>query len=203
MGHRFECRALVHTACGDSLRGMPPSRESPVLILTGAPGSGKTTVARLLAAKRQRAVHLESDRFFHFIQAGYIQPWKPESHEQNTTVMSIVAEAAARYASAGYFTIIDGIVSPEWFLQPLRDSLKASGHSVAYAVLRAPLPTCLDRAASRVSSDLSDGAVVERLWQDFAELGPLEPHVIESGTQSADAVAVALAKRLRSGLLLA
>jgi adenylate kinase family enzyme len=178
------------------------SDKSPILILTGAPGSGKTTVAGLLAVKWQRAVHLESDQFFHFIQAGYVEPWKPESHEQNTIVMRIVAEAAASYTSAGYFTIIDGIVSPRWFLKPLCDSLRSTGHMVAYAVLRAPLSTCLARAATRTSGGLSDGVVVERLWHDFAELGPLESHVIDSAAQAADATTAVLAERLQSGLLL-
>src|ERR1700678_3473141 len=115
---------------------MTGSGTNSVLILTGAPGSGKTTAAQILATRSRRTVHLEADQFFHFIQAGYIEPWKPEAHEQNTTVMHILAEPAASYASAGYFTIIDGIVSPRWFFKPLRDSLRASGHSVAYAVLR-------------------------------------------------------------------
>ncbi len=171
------------------------------MILAGAPGSGKTTVAGLLAAKSQRAVHLESDRFFHFIQAGGIDPWKREAHEQNTTVMRIVAQAAAGYADAGYFTIIDGIVIPGWFFEPLRDWLSAAGHRVSYAVLRAPLAVCLARAARRASSPLSNAAVVERLWHDFADLGPLERHAIDSGAQTADATSDALAKRLHTDLL--
>jgi hypothetical protein len=99
-------------------------RENPVLILAGVPGSGKTTVAGLLAAKSPRAVHLESDRFFQVIQAGDIEPRRREAQEQNTTVMRIVAQAAAGYADAGYFTIVDGIVIPGWFFELLREWLR-------------------------------------------------------------------------------
>jgi tRNA uridine 5-carbamoylmethylation protein Kti12 len=180
---------------------MRESDKNPLLILTGAPGSGKTAVARLLATKSQRTVHLEADQFFHFIQAGYVEPWKPESHEQNTNVMRIVGEAAVGYARAGYFTIIDGIVSPRWFFEPLRDSLHVAGHSVTYAILRAPLAVCLARVENRPSSKLSDPVVVEHLWHDFTDLGPLETHVIDSGTRTAAAIAVVLAERLQSGLL--
>jgi predicted kinase len=111
------------------------------------------------------------------VQSGFIEPWKPESHEQNKTIYSIVAAAAGAYAAAGYFTIVDGIVIPRWFLGPLRDDLRAAGHEVGYAVLRAPLPLCLERANARDGT--VNEAVVEQLWNAFADLGDLEPHAID------------------------
>ena len=126
--------------------------EASVLILTGAPGVGKTTTARILASRSDRAVHLESDVFFHFIRSGYVEPWKPESHEQNRVVMRILGDAAAAYAAAGYFTIVEGIVLPGWFFEPLRDSLRDAGYRVAYAVLRAPLAVCTSSTEPRVAA---------------------------------------------------
>jgi len=177
--------------------------ETLALILTGAPGVGKTTTARILAARSDRSAHLESDLFFHFIQSGYVDPWRPESHEQNRLVIRIVADAAAAYAAAGYFTIIDGIILPGWFLEPLRDSLRDAGHLVAYAVLRAPLAVCASRARRRGSRPLADPEVVERLWNDFVDLGPLEHNAIDVGTKAPDEAADLLTDRLRDGSLVA
>ncbi len=117
--------------------------ESSVLILTGAPGVGKTTTARTLASRSDRAVHLESDVFFHFIQSGYVEPWNPESHEQNRIVMRIVGDAAAAYAAAGYFTIVEGGPGPLW----------GSARPEHRAANRSPCPT--------------DREVLEHLWHDF------------------------------------
>jgi predicted kinase len=178
---------------------MPP--REPVLILTGAPGSGKTAVARLLAKRTDRAVHVESDRFFHFIASGYVDPWKPESHEQNSTVMRIVSDVAVEYARAGYWTVIDGIIIPGWFFEPLRDAIVASGLDVAYAVLRPPLALAVARAASRPSGPLANRAVIEELWHNFSHLGVLERHAIEIERETAEEAAEMVAERLEAGML--
>jgi tRNA uridine 5-carbamoylmethylation protein Kti12 len=175
--------------------------ESSVLILTGAPGVGKTTTARILAERRDRAVHLGSDVFFEFIRSGYVEPWRPESQVQNEIVMRSVADATAAYAAGGYHTIVEGIVIPGWFYEPVRNRLQALGHRVAYAVLRAPLATCAARAEDRATQPLADPEVVGQLWHQFADLGPLERHAIDIGTDGPETAADQISRRLEDDSL--
>ena len=113
--------------------------------------------------------------------------------------MRIVARAAAGYAAAGYFTIVDGIVIPSWFLEPLRDALHDERHEVAYAVLRAPLFVCAARARGRERESLADPEVIEQLWESFADLGRLESHVLDVGDGSPEMAADMLSRRLAEG----
>ena len=170
-----------------------PVGAQPVLLLTGAPGAGKTSVARALARHWDRAVHVEADEFFRFVASGYVDPAKPGSEGQNETVMRAVALTAATYADAGYTTIVEGIIQPRWFLEPLRDSLADAGHRTAYAILHAPLETCIERARTRAEHPAQDSAVVEQLWHAFAEPGGLAKHVVDTSTASAEEVAATIA----------
>jgi hypothetical protein len=125
-----------------------------------------------------------------------VEPWKAESHAQNETVMRIVGDAAAAYAGAGYFTIVEGIVIPRWFLGPLSESLRGAGYDVAYAVLRAPLELCLARR------DQIDPDVVESVWRQFAELAEFEANAIDVEDVTPDAVVAELTEGVRGRFLL-
>jgi len=178
------------------------SGSEDVLLLTGPPGSGKTTVATLFAARFDRAVHLEADLFFHAIVQGYIEPWKPESHEQNEAVMSAVGDAAATFTEAGYLTIVDGILVPGWFYEPIRDALRARGLQVSAAFLRPSLDVCLARVAARpMQVRPVDVAAIEQLWNSFSRLGPAEGFVIENGSLDAIGTTSVLADRYGEGAL--
>lgn len=146
-------------------------------------------------------MHIESDAFFRFIQGGYAEPWKRKAHAQNTIVMERVAEAAAGYAEAGYFTIIEGIIIPGWFLEPLGDAMRNSGRTVAYAVLWAPLAVCVSRAAQPRTGRLADREVVERIWRNFRDPSSFEGHLINTEATDVDQTAEIVAARLRAGYL--
>lgn len=151
-----------------------------ILVLTGPPGSGKTTTARALAELPGAAkVHLHADDFWHFIRHGALAPYLPQAHGQNAAVVDALASAAQGYARGGLFVIVDGIVGP-WFLPPFR----ALAVPVHYLVLRPPLGEAIRRCRERGGDTLTDPEVIAGLHGQLAALGELERHVLATDGHS-------------------
>lgn len=162
-----------------------------VLIVSGPPGSGKTTLAAALAARRSPSVHLESDLLYRAIRNGYADPWLRVAHEQNQVVVRAGARAAATFAGGGYFTVVDGVALP-WALAVYREEAFAAGVDVRPVVLPPPLEECLRRAAARAAGGgfALEPEAIRVMHAQFAALPP-GPGTEIVGRTDLDAVALA------------
>jgi cytidylate kinase len=133
-----------------------------ITIISGTPGSGKTSLARALAAGTPNGVHIETDAFFRFLAHG-VDPSAPESRAQNSVVIRAYLTAALEYSNGGYAVYLDGVVGP-WML-PLITSIVPD---CDYVLLHASLDAALDRTRKRTSQPSARPAVVARMHEQFS-----------------------------------
>jgi chloramphenicol 3-O-phosphotransferase len=169
-----------------------------VVIVSGPPGAGKTTVARLLADAVTPSVHLYLDDFWAFIRRGGIAPYLAEARRQNETVVGVLAGAAFGYADGGYHVVVDGVVGP-WFVGAFAEVRRAPLH---YVVLRPDRETTLLRATGRGLDALTDPEPVLQMYQQFVDLGELESHAFDSGGLTAEQTSAEIRARLSEGAYL-
>ncbi len=181
---------------------MPPA---PLLLLTGSPGCGKTTVAPLVADRHHQSACLDLDWFFATLRRDAVEPWREEAHTQNRVVLSAAAKAAAAFAAGGYFTVAEGILYP-FMLDLFAAACQPHGISLSYAVLRAPIGVVQQRVQDRTieprhAGALADAAVVDDLWALFEGQGVEERHRVDSGDRTPAEMAAEIDRRHDAGEL--
>jgi adenylate kinase family enzyme len=141
-----------------------------LIVITGPPGAGKSTVSALLVTAFEPSALVAGDAFFGFLARGAVAPWLPAAAAQNETVTEAAALAAGRLVRGGYTVIYDGVVGP-WLLPTF---MAATGLArLHYALLLPSEQDCLDRVADRVGHGFTDPAATRHMYADFAR-APLE-----------------------------
>jgi hypothetical protein len=171
-------------------------RIAPLLIVTGPPGAGKSTVARVLAERFDPSVLVEGDAFYGFLRRGAVAPWLPEANSQNTVVTQAAAAAAGRYASGGFTTVYDGVVGP-WFLP---DFTAAAGvNRLDYVVLFPSVDHCVTSVATRGDHGFTDEMATRHMHEQFATASMEQRHLLTDPPDQAPATADQILTALAAG----
>jgi predicted kinase len=154
----------------DTLAAAPrltlPAREhTRAYLLTGLPGAGKSTVARLLALHFDRAAHIDVDLVFHhFTVSGRAEPSTPstETAAQAELAAGNAGAMARNYLAAGYVCVLEGALA-------MRSEIRACQHALApyplHLIVLAPPPAVSEQRDAQRSGKHVAGF--------FRHLGPL------------------------------
>jgi energy-coupling factor transporter ATP-binding protein EcfA2 len=169
-----------------------------LLVVTGPPGAGKSTIAPLLLEAFDPAALVPGDDFFAFWTRGRIDPWLPRAHAQNDVVIRAAATAAGVFVAGGCSVVYDGVLGP-WFLPAFA---AASGlPRLHYAVVLPPLAQCLEQLAGRVGHGFTDPAAAAQMHAEFVAATVGSRHVLAVSGQTPQEVAGSVLERFRDGAL--
>jgi hypothetical protein len=168
------------------------SENGRIIILSGPPGAGKSTVAKALVnSSAAPTAYIEGDTFWHFIVKRGTDAPKPRA-TTGRIVMKSMMLAAIPYARGGYETIVDFSIGP-WFLGLFKPWMKDI--HVDYFILCPSEEVCAQRAASREEGAKHD----HELFVAFSELGEFEKYAIRNDDADAEELARIIHEGVTSG----
>ncbi len=89
-----------------------------IFLISGTPGSGKSSVSRALMERFDRGVHLPVDELREMVVSGIAHPvpqWTEETGRQFKLARGNAAQMALNYANAGFAVAIDDVFSTQDF----------------------------------------------------------------------------------------
>lgn len=99
---------------------------TPIFLIAGSPGVGKTTIGRVLAGKFTKGMHIPVDTIREMVVSGLQQPspqWGEGLIEQLEAARASVCAMALHYRSVGFAVTIDDFWDPYSLLAEYKELL--------------------------------------------------------------------------------
>jgi predicted kinase len=168
------------------LQGLPPDGwDRVVLVVSGIPGAGKSTIAKRIAARLPRSVHIEAEVLQRFVVGGCV--W-PDGQPQEEAMRQLrlrgrnVALLADSFFEAGFTPVVDDVVIGTR-LAELRSDL--TSRPLLFVLLTPRLEVVRERNRQRPNKDVFEA------WRHLDAVARKEtPRVglwLDSSDQSAEA----------------
>jgi predicted kinase len=135
-----------------------------ILILTGPPAAGKSTVAQTLAARYDRVAHIPVDQIRHLVTpTGYARPGRDSYLPQRRLAIRNASCMATNFYRERFGVIIDDVLDEEEFLELYLQNLREASAPVHLIKLIPTLNACEARHRTRSS----EHAPVDWLKNDY------------------------------------
>ena len=146
--------------------------QSPLFLITGTPGVGKSVTAAALMRRFPFGLHIPVDELREWVVSGISQPvpeFTEETGRQFRLARGAAAQVAARYADAGFAVAIDDVIHEPDVQACLTDAL--APRTVHKILLQPSLEVALARNADRTNKGFDTAVLADAIRGNHRSLG--------------------------------